>query len=205
MKWPLFVSLTTKNFTDGSHGIREVRRAFGKLRRLRWFRRAVTGGIAAVEVTNRGKGWHAHVHGLFDCRWFGVTTSPPPSHWTREQKHAHAKKTATEVREQWELCTGRKSRQLKVRRVWARDDGDIRPALAEVLKYSVTAEALLDIEEPLSPLLDVMTATRLVTSWGNCYRLGVTRDKRSQCPCDNCHSMDAWLPEVIADAMCRKK
>lgn len=205
MKWPLFVTLTTTNFKTGPDCIRAVRRAFGKMRRLRWFRRCVSGGIAAVEVTNRGKGWHPHVHALIDCRWFSVTVPAPSTCATREVVSRRGKSACAEVAAQWTLCMSGRRSSVKTRRVWSRDGGDIRPALAEVLKYSVTADTLLDIEEPLSPLLDVMSATRLVTSWGNCYRLGVDRDKRSGCPCEKCHSMDAWLPEVVADAMCRRK
>ena len=204
MQWPLFVTLTTTNFRTGPDCIRAVRRAFGKLRRLRWFRRVVAGGIAAVEVTNRGKGWHPHVHALLDCRWLAVTVPAPPPAATKDIVSRRGKSACAEVAAQWTLCMGGRRSACKVRRVYARDGGDIRPALAEVLKYSVTADTLLDIEEPLSPLLDVMTATRLVTSWGNCYRLGTTRDKRSGCPCDKCHSMDAWMPECVVEADIRR-
>jgi hypothetical protein len=203
MKWPLFVTLTTTNFRTGPDCIRAVRRAFGKLRRLRWFRRAVVGGIAAVEVTNRGKGWHPHVHALIDCRWLAVTVPAPAPGMTREQVSRRGKSACAEVAAQWMLCMDGRRSSVKTRRVWARDGGDIRPALAEVLKYSVTADTLLDIEEPLSPLLDVMSATRLVTSWGNCYRLGVTREKSVGCPCDTCKMMDGWMHESVLNAMMR--
>lgn len=203
MQWPLFVTLTTTNFKTGPDCIRKVRRAFGKLRRLRWFRRAVAGGIAAVEVTNRGKGWHPHVHALIDARWLSVTVRAPRPGETREQVSRLGKSACAEVAAQWMLCMDGRRSSVKTRRVWARDGGDIRPALAEVLKYSVTADALLDVKEPLSPLLDVMTSTRLVTSWGNCYRLGVERNKRAGCPCDKCHSMDAWMHERAVEFMLR--
>lgn len=201
MKWPLFVTLTTTNFKTGPDCIREVRRAFGKMRRLRWFRRCVMGGIAAVEVTNRGKGWHPHVHALIDCRWFAVTVNAPTTGAPREKVMRLGKSACAEVAAQWTLCMSGRRSSVKTRRVWARDGGDIRPALAEVLKYSVTADTLLDIEEPLSPLLDVMSTTRLVTSWGNCYRLGVTREKGVGCPCDSCKMMDGWMHESMLNSM----
>lgn len=204
MKWPLFVTLTTTNFKTGPDCIRAVRRAFGRLRRLRWFKKVVSGGIAAVEVTNRGKGWHPHVHALLDCRWLAVTVPAPAPGLSRDVIARRGKSACSEVGAQWSLCMGGRRSSVKTRRVWARDGNDIRPALAEVLKYSVTADTLLDIKEPLSPLLDVLSATRLVTSWGSCYRLGVDRDKRSGCPCGQCHSMDCWMPEVVVESMIRK-
>jgi hypothetical protein len=200
VQWPLFITLTTTNYKTGPDCIREVRRAFGKLRRLRWWKKCVVGGVAAVEVTNKGKGWHPHVHALIDCHWFAVTTLQPARTANKEKWKAAGKKACAEVAEQWTLCMGGRRSSVKVRRVWTRDNGDIRPALAEVFKYSIESEDLESIVTPLTPLLDVLSATRMVTSWGTLYRLGVKREKKCAEPCEKCHTMDAWLPTDIVNA-----
>jgi hypothetical protein len=58
--------LTVKNIPDylfGTYNVRELREAFGKLRRR--FKR-ITGGFYVVQATNYGRGWHLHLHALFD-------------------------------------------------------------------------------------------------------------------------------------------
>jgi len=200
VQWPLFVTLTTQNFKSGPDCVREVRRAFGKLRRLRWFKKCVAGGVAAVEVTNKGKGWHPHVHALMDCKWLAVSAMQPGPTASKQTWATRARAACAEVAEQWSLCLGGRKSSVRVRRVWKRDGGDIRPALAEVLKYSIDSENLLSIKAPLSPLIDVLSKTRLVTSWGNCFGTGIKRKKACAEPCEQCHSMDSWVPTEIIES-----
>lgn len=65
-KSPYFLTLTIKNIPDylfGRYNVRELREAFGKLRRH--FKR-IAGGFYVVQATNYGRGWHLHLHVLFD-------------------------------------------------------------------------------------------------------------------------------------------
>lgn len=180
--WPLFVTFTTKNYEEPS--IRPLRKAWGKMRRLRWFRRAALGGVVAFECTNTGKGWHWHAHALLDCEWLAVSVEKPAKNAPADLWRTRGKTAAKEVGEQWSLCTNRKS-SVKVRRVWTRDDGDVTKACMEVLKYCVTAETLLNVDEPIAPYLRLLDGTRLVTSFGTFFGKGAKRKKLppKMCPC----------------------
>lgn len=166
MNWPLFVTFTTENYEEPD--VRPLRRAWGKLRRLRWFKSRVKGGVAAFECTNNGNGWHWHIHALIDCHWLAVDVIPPPKTAAKSAWVSRGKIAAKEVAEQWELCTGRKS-SVHVRRVWKRDGGDVTKATGEVLKYAVTAESLLQVKGDIAPMLRLLAGTRLVTSFGSCF------------------------------------
>lgn len=181
-QWPLFVTWTTKNYDEPS--VRPLRRAWGKLRRLRWFRRAIRGGVTAFECTNRGKGWHWHAHSLIDCKWLAVSVPEPGPLSTKETWTQRGRAACREVAEQWSLCTGRQS-SVKVRRVWKRDDGDVTDACKEVLKYSVSSESLLGSEAPIADALRLLDGTRLVTSFGSFFGKGAKREKlpAKPCPC----------------------
>ncbi|MCJ7828470.1 MAG: hypothetical protein MUP81_01870 [Dehalococcoidia bacterium] len=64
---PYFLTLTIKNISDNDFGkdcVRDIRQCFGKFRRQ--FKRKIKGGFYVVQATNRGNGWHLHIHVLFD-------------------------------------------------------------------------------------------------------------------------------------------
>jgi len=59
------MTLTIRNIPDAEFGrqnVRELRSFFTKLRRRVRF----VGGFYVVQVTNSGKGWHLHLHVLYD-------------------------------------------------------------------------------------------------------------------------------------------
>jgi hypothetical protein len=61
-----FLTLTLKNIPDnlwGRYNVEEIREAFSKLRRRF---KSIAGGFYVIQATNRGKGWHLHIHALFD-------------------------------------------------------------------------------------------------------------------------------------------
>ena len=202
-QWPLRVTLTAKNYRyEELHGLRELRRAWGKLRRLRWFRRHVPGGVVGFEITDIGKGWHIHAHGLFDCRWLAVDESEPSRFATKEQWKKKAKAAASEVGEQWALCCGRQA-SVQVRRVWRRDGGDIGPALAETLKYSVKGSDLVNCRRRIGPLLSMLDGTRMITSFGTFHgRPECKRVHTASQPCE-CGAVGSLLPADIALATSR--
>ena len=198
-EWPLFVTLTTKNYTGAS--VRPLRKAWGKFRRLRWFRKAAKGGVVAFELTEKGKGYHWHIHALFDCRWLSVSVPEPGRFVNKDAWTARAKAACREVAEQWSLCTERKS-SVKVRRVWKRDGGDVTEACCEVLKYAVSSETLLESRKPIAPVLRLMDGTRLVTSFGTFFGKAPKRKKTGAKPCE-CGGQD-YMPEFLVDAMIRR-
>lgn len=160
----LFVTLTMSNVEDLSSGaVRELRRAFGKLRHRQFWKENVTGGVAAIEVTNIGNGWHPHLHCVIDCKWLAVKTPAPARHHTIEEKKALYKRAAQELESNWSKCLKQESSSVKVKRVTSAD------VAKEVLKYSVTSEALIDSEEPIGDLLRAMESTRLMTTFGRAH------------------------------------
>lgn len=65
-KSPYFLTLTIKNIPDylwGTYCVKDLRQMFGRLRRR--FKR-ISGGFYVVQATNYGRGWHLHLHVLFD-------------------------------------------------------------------------------------------------------------------------------------------
>jgi hypothetical protein len=204
-RFPLLLTLTVQNYDEPSFDfVRHVRRAFGKLRRLRWWRRAVVGGVASIEITNKGRGWHPHVHALIDCRWLSVTTLQPPPRATKARWTQAGKASATEVGQQWELCCQRKA-SVHVRRIWSGDLGDSKPAVMEVLKYSVKGSELAECKEEIAPLIRMMDGTRLVTSWGTMFgNPELKRKKHQGLPCPDCNESGTWMPEDVLDRITKR-
>lgn len=198
VQWPLRVTLTAENFAyDCSNAVRELRRAWGKLRRLRWFVAKVRGGVVGFEVTDTGKGFHVHAHALFDCKWFAVTTTAPRVGADKETWKKKARAAAKEVAQQWSLCCGRPA-SMQVRRVWTRDGGDIRPALVETLKYSTKGSDLVESARSASAIIDQLDRTRMITSFGTCHGLPEFKRQRSapkMCAC----GCSEWLPEDVLE------
>lgn len=192
MDWPLFVTFTVKNYDEPD--VRPLRRAWGKLRRLRWFKRCAIGGIAAFECTAKNEGYHWHIHALIDCHWLAVTALPPARTASKAEWIKRGKIAAKEVGEQWSLCTTRPS-SVHVRRVWKRDGGDVTKACMEVMKYAVTAESLLTMREPVAPMLRLLSGTRLVTSFGTCFGKAPKAPKRPPLVC-KCGCSDR-IPEFL--------
>jgi hypothetical protein len=198
IEWPLRVTMTAKNWSyDDPNAMRDLRRAWGKMRRLRWFRRSVKGGVVSFEITDKGRGIHAHAHGLFDCRWLSVKEGQPRFGCSQEEWRKKAKAAAAEVGEQWALCCGRPA-SIQVRRVWVKDGGDIAPALRETLKYSVKGSDLLAVATKAGRVIDQLDGTRLITSFGTCFGLPEFRRIKPvpamcQCGCSQ------WLPEEVME------
>jgi hypothetical protein len=204
MRWPIFATFTVKNYPDDARGfVRELRRAFQKLRRLRWWKRAVRGGIVSVEVTNIGNGWHPHLHAVLDSDWLSVTV-PPPRRGVSSDSVRHAcTRSAREVSEQWSLCVGRPG-NVKCKRAYGADSEGRDSIAREVLKYSVKGSDLVECEDSPAILIRELLGTRLVTSFGTCYGRLTEFDKpKAVMTCETCHDSNSFLPESEWDRMCR--
>jgi hypothetical protein len=66
---PKHVVLTIRNVPDltGDH-VDELRKWWNQLRR-RKFAKGWRGGFYTIQTTNKGKGWHPHIHALIDARF----------------------------------------------------------------------------------------------------------------------------------------
>jgi hypothetical protein len=201
IQWPLFVTFTCRNYADAD-GARDVRRAFTALRRHRWWKRAVRGGVAQVEVSNRGKGWHPHVHALCDCRWLAITVHTPRIGATTQQWKTAARAACAEVAAVWSDCVGRRG-SVKVRRVWRRDNGDISAAMREVLKYSVSPDTM---DRPIAEIIECIRAMdrmRNLVSWGTLYRRPELKRVKAPLACA-CGAIGSFITDAAVDFICRQ-
>jgi hypothetical protein len=196
VQWPLFVTFTTRNYADAKSA-REVRQAFTRLRRHRWWKRCVRGGVAQVEVSNRGKGWHPHIHALVDCRWLSVTVPEPKARIAPDRWKAVARAACSEVAAAWSDCLGGRKASVKVRRVWSRDGGDIVPAMKEVLKYSVSPDTLDRSIEEIAECIHALDRMRNLVSWGTLYRRPELKREKHPLACE-CGAIGAFMPEKFA-------
>lgn len=196
--WPLMLTLTHKHSCMQTLTPKELRRAFTKLRRLRWWKSRVRGGVAAFELTDTGNGWHTHIHALIDCRWLAVTEGAPRPRAPKEEILAKAKRSAREVAEQWSLCCGRAG-GVHVRRVKGGPAG-MSEAVREVLKYAVKGTDLAEIPTPVTPVIRSMVGSRLVVSWGSFYRHpSCKRTKPAPAMC-KCGCSDWMLEQFVPRA-----
>jgi hypothetical protein len=202
MSNPLFLTLTVKNWDNlDVDVIRHLRRSLGKLRRLSWWKKCVKGGVAGIEVTNIGNGWHPHIHLVINCRWLGVSIERPPYGCSNAQWLSCCKRSLNEVTEQWSLCTGLKSGvKLKIASASKSRHGD--SIAKEILKYSVKGNDLLKYKGEIAPILRMLDGTRLITSFGTCY--GHLRDfdkPKKTCACGYCGQSGQWLTEGAVKAL----
>lgn len=212
MQWPLFVTLTRPNVRVITlDTIREMRRAYRKMRQRAWWKRSVVGGIASLEITNRGKGWHPHIHSILDCRWLAKTVPAPKATDTRAGMRAKFKLAAAEVGGQWADALGLKRATVHVKRAFTpRDLGPQTGAndsiAVEVLKYSVKATDLIDTPEPIGDLLRLLGAARLVSTWGSMHGRKLDDDDgpalpRASCECGATGSL---VPSEVVDIWSRQ-
>lgn len=177
MRSPLFLTLTAPHSMGDDPGatIRLFIDGVAKMRSLRWFKTKVRGGIGAVEVSTPPShdeqgaplpfhGYHVHWHGLLDCDWLSVTIDPPRRGASRKEIEMKAKASQKEIIAQWALCLGLGQAGMFVRR-------PAKGTLQEVLKYSVTTEALLDNRLPLTPLIQGMRGAKMRAPWGSIRKL----------------------------------
>lgn len=209
MRWPLFLTLTVENVGDaGIPFVRKLRRDFGKLRHRRIWQTNVKGGVAAIEVTNKGHGWHPHLHALVDCEWLAVRTRKPQWGAAKSTWRHACTKAKHEFTDVWKKATGDVHGVCWISRAKSTSSGNAGADVArEVLKYSVKGSDLIESPDPIGPLIHQLRATRLTTSFGSLFGKNLVRDEQQRPPlvCDGCHKPTEWLPEFIADAILRKR
>lgn len=200
MSWPLFLTLTQGNTTTiDEEDVRGIRRAFGKLRNRKFWKTKVRGGVAAFEVTNIGNGWHLHLHAVIDCDWLSILSSPPRRWHTKAEKEWKVLVAKSELQEMWRQCLKQGADPIvHVKRV---DHGIV----AEVVKYTIKGEDLLTMQDEIGPLIDAMDGTRMMTTFGNCYRLTARMEEiegESSFLCPAGHSN--WMPANMVESMLAK-
>lgn len=210
-RWPLRATVTVKNYGyDEPDAVRQFRRALARMTRQRWFRRITPGGIVGVEITDRGNGYHVHAHLLIECEWLALGVLPPSPALLRslspvERKQAWlviGRRATAEVAARFEVSF-RRATSVECRRVWKRDGGDIRKALAETLKYSTKGSDLLTCRSA-GAVIRQMDGTRMITSFGFCHgKKEVRKVKSGGCPCEQCGEKGTLVPESVVESIFR--
>lgn len=162
---PTFLTLTMRSTEYALAGIREMRAAFTKFRRTKWWAKVgVRGGIAGMEITHGDGGFHPHIHALLDCPWLSITVPRPQRGDTRAVIKAKQAAAQKELCEAWAKQLGHPVAWTWVKRA---APGTER----EVIKYSVSPAELLDMGSKAVECIRAMTGNRLVSTWGSCYRM----------------------------------
>lgn len=203
---PLFVTLTEKNHEGtGFDFIRHMRQSFGRLRHLSWWKSRVRGGVAGIEVTNTGKGWHPHLHMVIDCPWLSVTVPRPRHGCSDAEWTSSCRRALTEITEQWSLSLrARGGVFLKTASGTAGKHGD--SIAKEIIKYSVKGSDLVDCKEPIAPVLRMLDGTRLLTSFGSVYgKLKEFDAPKVPCACGTCGETGTYIPQAVADTWIRSE
>jgi hypothetical protein len=200
MNWPLFITLTVQNVGDaGVPFVRKLRRDFGKLRHRKLWKTRVRGGVAAIEVTNKGKGWHPHLHALIDCEWLAIRTPKPQPGMSRDAIRHRCTLAKREFTALWKKISGEQHGVCWIQRTSGEE------CAREVLKYSVKGSDLAESPDAIGPLIHQLRATRLTTSFGTLF--GKLRapgdDTKPALQCERCQSLGSFVPEFIADKMIR--
>jgi len=63
------LTLTISSEKDLAQMIRNLLKAFRRLRQRAYWKQHVDGGAAVIEVTGHPGAWHAHIHAILSCRW----------------------------------------------------------------------------------------------------------------------------------------
>lgn len=191
-QWPLFLTLTMKNVDDLSLGaVRDLRRAFGKLRHRKFWKAHTVGGLACIEVTNIGNGWHPHLHAVLDCRWLAITVPPPQRGEKRESIKAKCERAGKELERNWSRCLKQPSSSVFVKRCNA------ATITKEVVKYSVKGSDLLECKERIGDLIRALEGTRLMTTFGSVFGKKKVEVEDERCDYESpfkCCSEPQWRP-----------
>ena len=199
MQWPLFLTLTQPNSTD-PEAVRTLRQSFGKLRHRKLWTSRTKGGVASIEVTNTGNGWHPHLHAVIDCEWLAHKTPPPI--WNRGSEHVR------------ERCKGAQEELTTVWRKIIKSDKAIvwvkrcnrETITQEVVKYSVKGSDLLDSPDPIGPMIRILERTRLITTFGTFFGRGREFDakaKEASPGCEQCGEIGSMIPTEVVRYLIR--
>lgn len=201
-QWPLFVTLTMRNTIDVD-GLKKVKKAWASMRRRKLITSKVKSGIVGFEITNKGNGWHPHIHALLDCEWLSLKTPPPVRTDSRDKKALKCRAAAEELSALWAKCVGQEAASVHIRR------GDAQ-ALVEVLKYSVKGSDLIECHDRAEDLIRVMQGMRLITTFGEIRKQMKDQDPEEEddghkgAACEQCGATGTLIPQDIHDHALRR-
>lgn len=193
-QWPMHVTLTRVNdYTLTSDRIKAFTKAFAKFRRRKVWKNCTKGGISALEITNKGHGWHVHGHALVDCEWMGNKVKPPQRGSSRDHKAVIYQAAAAEFGAIWAKVLGQEHASVKIRRC------DVDQVIKEVLKYAVKPSDLIDFPENPATLIRAIESCRMLSTFGHCWGFKFTKSEREKTACPCCGLDSPCVPiEVLA-------
>lgn len=200
MKWPMMLTLTQPNSADPESVI-ELRKSWAKMRRRTLIQRQIAGGVAAIEVTNNGKGWHPHLHAIVDCHWLALHTPAPQRGDDAETIREKCNGARLELSALWAAVIKHPHAIVLAARI--KDPA----AAAYALKYCTKAAELLECKERIAPLIRVLAKTRLVSAFGNLHgRMAeLETDDFPGCECPECQAVASKVPSSIITYLCRSR
>ena len=189
MKWPMHITLTVENLTTATPPrdyLRRMMKAFSKLRRAKLFTKNVSGGVVAVEVTDKGRGLHPHLHALIDCRWLALKTPHPHRDDDKATLRTKYRCAAEELSAAWARAIGQETPpSVFIRRADHR-------AAKEIVKYALKSEDAVNCEGEIAPVLRMLDACRAVATWGHMRGVKLPEEEKVKLICPNGHS--EWSP-----------
>ncbi len=198
IQWPLFVTLTMGNSEDPD-SIHFIKKRWSAFRRRKLIQTKVKGGVATFEITNKGQGWHPHIHAIMDCRWLSLEIPEPLRRDPPEVIKEKCSLAQRELSALWAKQIDQPISIVHVRRVY--DPGKIA---LEVLKYALKGNELLECAEPIAPLLRSIKGTRLLAGWGSMHPLPqLDPEEVPEVECDECHNTKSFLPADIVSYLIR--
>lgn len=181
MRWPMHITLTVPNIADEEITrtmLRDLLTSFRRLRNMKLWRQNVTGGVYGMEVTNKGEGWHPHIHIVADCRWLALRTPQPHHDDDAAQIKAKCRCAAQELQSAWAAAT-----RLEMHKsIWIRRcDSN---AAAEIVKYAIKAQDLIECRGSASAMCAALDSCRLTSPFGSMRGLELddAQDYKLTCP-----------------------
>lgn len=168
MSKPKWLTLTMERANDLGSGVRKIRQAFSKWRRLKSIKKRIRGGIYQIECKPKADGWHVHLHVLIDAEFI-----PKPIIWRT-----------------WAYSLNQKIASVDIQ-------GNLSGSKVAhyICKYATkpheisaeNADAALDY-------LDTLTNQRLFGTFGNCHNALEKPKNGEPLRCPHCGGHSCYLP-----------
>jgi hypothetical protein len=198
LQWPLFITLTMKNSPDPD-SLREIKEGWGKIRRRKLIQTKIKGGIATFEITNKGNGWHPHIHAVCDCRWLSLNVPEPLKRDSKDLFKEKTRLAQEELSSLWAEVINQDQAMVHVRRVY-----EPQSVAREILKYCMKGSELITSPDPIAPMLRVLAKTRMLAGWGNLHPLpSPDEEERPALKCEKCNAEKSFLPADIVNHLTR--
>lgn len=191
IRWPLFVTLTIPNSED-PETLRRIRKCWGNFRRRKLWKEKVKGGIGTFEITNKGNGWHPHLHAILDCRWLSLNVREPHRRDSKETQAEKCRLAQAELSASWADCIGEPEGIVWITRV---PPGEV---VDYILKYGVKGSDLIDSPQDIAPMIRVLQKTRALSGFGSLFPMPSPDDEEpGGVGCDSCGALGAYMPDDV--------